>query len=156
MKKTNLFPIVLAAIGFLALLSFLFIGVARIADYGGNEGPLLGFYSAFGIRFNFLGKPVQFDGVNWWGLSVMVVIALASVCSGVLTKSHRGWYYVSTVLAVAAALIVFFYHTSIVKMNSVHFSVVRIGTGQIISGSLLAIMAIGNVFAAYQDKQTSK
>ena len=156
MKKTNLFPIVLAAIGFLALLSFLWIGVARIAVYGGNEGPLLGFYSAFGIRFNFLGKPVQFSGVNWWGLSVMVVIALASVCSGIFTKSHRGWYYVSAVLAVAAAFIVFFYHKSIVKMNSDYFMVLRIGVGQIISGSLLAIMAIGNVFAAYQDKQTSK
>lgn len=156
MKKINLFPIVLAAIGFLALLAFLLIGVARIAVYGGNEGPLLGFYSAFGIRFKFLGSPVHFSGVNWWGLAVMVVIALASVCSGILTKNHRGWYYVSAVLAVVAAFIVFFYHKSIVKMNSVSFSIVRIGAGQIISGSLLAIMAIGNVFAAYQDKQTSK
>ena len=153
MKKFNLFPIVLAAIGFFALVTFCWFGVGRVAVAHGNYQSIIGLFSTLGIDF----KQVILTFPNWWGLIIMALIVIASICSGLLTRFHRGWYYVSTVLAAITAFIVFFYHKKILLMNDTNtiISVVRIGAGQIMSGSLLVIMAIGNVFAAYQDKQTA-
>ena len=156
MKKFSLFPLILAVVGILAFISFSFIGCARITISGGKEGPLLGFFSTFAIDFGYLGKNVVLKRINWGGLVVMLLTILASICSGLLTRKNRAWYYVSTVVAAIAALIVFFYPSALARFNDTGYIVdASVSFGQITSGVLLVIMAIGNVFAAYQDKQSA-
>lgn len=153
MKKRSSFAIILTIVGALALLSFWFLSVGSISIYGGRTSYILGFSSVWGIDIDH----VILDGVNWWGIVASCCILIATLCDGLLVNKNRNWYYVSTVLTICAAIIVFLYHKNMLLTNDTGTikGVLHIGAGQIVSGSLLAIMSIGNIFAAYQDKQTS-
>lgn len=153
MKKRSSFAIILTAIGVLALLSFWFLSVGNVAISRGQSTFVLGFCSVWGIDTN----NIILDGVNWWGITASSCIVLATLIDGLLVNKNRNWYYVSTFFAICAALIVFLYHNNMLLTNDTATirGVLHIGAGQIVSGSLISIMAIGNVFAAYQDKQTA-
>lgn len=148
-KERNKLALILGGIALLALIAFLVLSVAHISNR--NEGGIMGFCSVFGINVAIGNSTVAINGINWVGIVIIALVLIAGVSTAYLSKYGHGWYYFSSIVLIAAIYFVFSYHSTWFKLNCSQI-VDGIGIGQIISGSLLGIMFLGNFFAAYQQK----
>ncbi len=150
-NNANLPAIILGVAAVLAL--FLFV-VAPVAQVGGmfNCG-LQGYSSIFGITQKLSGKLIEhtlnFQTVNGVGISLLILYVLTAVFSGVFSKYSRGFFVASVVIDVAIAILVFTYHSSWVNLNYHDSKIIDLypGWGQMISGLIICVHAIGNLVA---------
>lgn len=157
--EKNLFPLILGIISVVALIAFLVLPVAYI-DRGMAEGGFMGFISVFGgdvvIGSGNYALNYHFNPVNGWGIAIVCMLIVSGVLSFVLARYGRGFYYVSTVINVFNAILLFMYHSNWVYLNAPTLpnGVCLVGAGQIIAAVLVIVAALGNLVAAYQAKNS--
>lgn len=150
-NNVNLPAIILGVAAILALLLFI---VAPVAQVGGifNCG-IQGYSSIFGISQKLSGKLIEhklsFQTVNGVGISLLILYVLTAVFSGCFSKYGRGFFIASTIIDIAIAILVFTYHSSWVKINFHDSKIIELypGWGQMISGIIICVHAIGNLVA---------
>ncbi len=150
-NNTNLPAIILGIAAILALLLFV---VAPVAQVGGifNCG-IQGYSSIFGITQklsgDLIGQKLNFQTVNGVGISLLILYILTVAFSGFFSKYNRGFFIASVIVDIVIAILVFTYHSSWVKINFHNSKVIELypGWGQMISGIIICVHAIGNLVA---------
>ena len=97
-KELKFVPLILAIMGIVSIILFLAFPVAYINN-ALYDGGINGFSSVFGLSVK-IGSTLtlNFSPINGVGLTILILVLLASLCSGFMSKYGRGFYIFSTIL----------------------------------------------------------